>query len=350
MNEITPTRMKGSVVLTFATLLGACAGADGAYTNEVDAAPPPHDTADSSLAIDTTIDDSQVAFDLGLYEKDAAPEAAADSKDTADTPDPPDVAEAPEETAPDTTPAETDPPDTDTDSGAPETDPPDTADTAPDIAPDTTIEDNAPEVFDTAPDTVDTSVSDSGTDTSVADTTLGPPTVHFVAPAMNVKLPFSKTSDTCQFKRFSVDFTAPAGLKSLQLKFITPNASKATTAMIGTCTGMPAYGYFFDPAKDPSKTGATSGSVSEDVSLAGLYGDTGGSRWWWCTAPGSSGTAFVLSPPAPGSSGVQTLSNYCYAKSPPPDSDTNSRWQVQAIIVDATGATATDTLYFWLHL
>jgi len=239
----------------------------------------------------------------------------------------------------------------------------DTAVTDSGVAPDT-ADSTAVDTADTAvADTADSGSTDSiGVDTTgtdvLADVTGdvgGPPTVTITLPATNAKLPFSKTSDACQSTIFTTTFTAPAGLKSLQYKFITPDSAAATTSMVGTCTGAPAYGYFFDPAKDPTKPGATSGSVSEDVALAGLFGGAGGARWWWCTTPGSTSsggtvTSFVASPPAAGAAGVQTLSNYCYAKTAPPDTDLGSRWQLQAIIVDSVGRTATATVYFWLHL
>jgi len=182
----------------------------------------------------------------------------------------------------------------------------------------------------------------------------GPPTVTITAPAADTKLLFTK-DDACQSKIFTASFTAPAGLKTLQFKFVTPDSTKATTAMVGTCTGTPAYGYTLDGTKDPTKVGATSGTVNEDVAIAGLYGGTGGLRWWWCTPPGTSTTggtptAFVNAAPAAGAAGVQTLSNYCYAKTAPPSSDTGSRWQLQVTVTDNAGATATASLFFWLHL
>ena len=214
---------------------------------------------------------------------------------------------------------------------------------------------------DTSP--TDTGATDSGpTDAGVdvADTAPSPPTVKVTLPALNTKIPYDKTSDACQSRIFTVTYTAPAGFRSMKWLWVTPNKASATTAMLGTCDGLPAYGYFMDPTK---YGGSTSGTFSEDVAIAGLYsGSAGSGRWWWCTEPTKTTTGGIamagvsmkdvtfLAPPPPSPSGaVQTLSNYCYAKSAPPDTDLGSRWQLQVTIVDTLGVTATDTLYFWVH-
>ncbi|MBL8720098.1 MAG: hypothetical protein JNL79_29195 [Myxococcales bacterium] len=205
---------------------------------------------------------------------------------------------------------------------------------------------------------VDTGGTDAPTDTP--DTKPAPPTVKITLPALNTKIPYDKTSDACQSRLFTVSYTAPAGFRSMKWLWVTPSKAAATTALIGTCDGLPAYGYFMDATK---YAGSTSGTFSEDVAVAGLYsGAAGSGRWWWCTEPtkttgGGVSTAGVsladltyVAPPAPSPSGaVQTLSNYCYAKTTPPDTDLGARWQLQVTIVDAVGATATDTLWFWVH-
>ncbi len=212
---------------------------------------------------------------------------------------------------------------------------------------DTTIEDTGSldtSIADSAP--ADSGTPDAGSDVAdTADTFVYvAPTVRVVAPTA-LKLGYNKSSDACQGSVFRAEYTASAGVRSVQWKFFTPNAATATTAMLGTCTGAAAYGYFLDPAAL-----TTRGTIEEDVAIAGLYsGPAGSGRWWWCTAPGTAPKTAVSSPPAPGTPGVQTLANYCAAKSAPPDSDLGSRWRLELTLTDKTGATVTDNFYFWVH-
>ena len=347
-----------------------CSGASTGSGEPLDA--DEAETADTLSDFGTTdVPGFEVEIDTGTPKVDAKPETTADSAAEADaTLDSGPIDSTPADTTPadtgpdDTGPADTGPADTGpADTGPADTGPADTgpADTGPaDTGPaDTGPADTGP--ADTGP--ADTGATDSGpTDTGVdaPDTALGPPTVKVTVPALNTKIPYDKTSDACQSRIFTVTYTAPAGFRSMKWLWVTPNKASATTAMLGTCDGLPAYGYFMDPTK---YGGSTGGTFSEDVAIAGLYsGSAGSGRWWWCTEPTKTTAGGILTsgvsmkdvtfsaPPAPSPSGaVQTLSNYCYAKSTPPDTDLGSRWQLQVTIVDTVGATATDTLFFWVH-
>ncbi len=347
-----------------ASVLAACSAAEGNGNVDprIETNPSGKDgSVDSPISvIDFGLEDSEPAFDLGVDSgSDASFVDAGDASVLVDAPEtgPEASVDADAETALDAvkegeSDAVVDDTCTDTDAEAASDDTSDDAtldgsvvDVGTEAESDTGVTESA---------SADSGAGETSVDAGPADTWLAPPTIELVGPSAGSKFPFSKTSDVCQSRLFTVTFAAPAGLQSIQYKFITPDAGKASTAMVGTCTGAPAYSYFMDPTRDPTKIGATAGTVMEDVSLAGLYGGVGGLRWWWCTSPGSTvagaKTTFVKSPPAPGAPGVQTLSNYCYAKSTPPDSDLGSRWQLQVTIVDLAGRTATATLYFWLHL
>ncbi len=322
-------------------------------------------TTDTFVDFGTTeVPGFEVEVDTGAPDTkaDAKPDTTADSGDdaTVDTGAIDSTPDTPADTGPDDTgPADTGPADTGpADTGPDDTGPADTGplDTGPsDTGPaDTGPADTGP--ADTGP--TDTGATDTGAD--VPDTALPPPTVKVTVPALNTKIAYNKTSDACQSRIFTVTYTAPAGFRSMKWLWVTPNKAAATTAMTGTCDGLPAYGYFMDPTK---YGGSTSGTFHEDVAIAGLYsGSAGSGRWWWCTEPTKTTAGGVvtsgvsmkdvtfLAPPPPSPSGaVQTLSNYCYAKTTPPDTDLGARWQLQVTIVDAVGATATDTLYFWVH-
>ncbi|MGZ3420663.1 MAG: hypothetical protein ACXVEE_22495 [Polyangiales bacterium] len=166
-------------------------------------------------------------------------------------------------------------------------------------------------------------------------------------PASDTSISYSPTSGVCQGQPFTVTFAAPAGLASMQWRFVTPNAASATTGMLGTCTGDTAYAYFLDPAKYVGSTGAI---LQENVAIAGTYsGAAGTGRWWWCTPPGSALNAFVPAVPAPGTAGVLPLADYCSAKTTPAPTDLASRWHLEVTVTDQAGKTAVASLYFWVH-
>ncbi|MGZ3420666.1 MAG: hypothetical protein ACXVEF_37180 [Polyangiales bacterium] len=269
---------------------------------------PPADTGPDDTGSDPDTAD-EASIEVG---PDAAADGSADETASLDAAD-------------ETIPADTDPPDTTpVDTGDPDTGTPDTG------TPDTgSVVDSSP--ADVAPEAPPP----------------GPPTVTIDGPADNTSIKYSKTSDACLGQPFSVTYTAPAGLASMQWKFFTPDASKATTGMLGTCTGAAAYGYFLDPAKYAGDTGAT---LQENVAVSGIYtGSAGTGRWWWCGPPGTAPNAFVASAPAPGTPGLQTLANYCSAKSTPPPTDLGSRWRLEVTVTDKAGKTAVANLYFWVH-
>lgn len=335
-----------------ATALLGCSGATDGSGEALDAGGDETAPIDSGVDASTDVPGFEVEFDTGT-------DARADGDGAADTgtPDTPAVDSA-------------------TDTGlvdAPIDAPVDTAvDTAVDSTPvDSTAVDSAPS--DIGADSTgvdapaDSGAADSATVDGAADTAAeadapppSPPTVKVTLPALNSKISYDKTSDACQSRLFTVTWTAPAGFRSMKWLWVTPNKATATVSMTGTCDGLPAYGYFMDATK---YSGGKSGTFSEDVAIAGLYsGSAGSGRWWWCTEPtkttgGGAATAGVSlrdltfeAPPAPSLGGaVQTLSNYCYAKTTPADTDLGARWQLQVTLVDQVGATATDTLYFWVH-
>jgi hypothetical protein len=321
----------------------------------------------STPAIEIGLADGGFTFDTGSPDTTIAVDSNADETVASDAGDPdtslddtgvdeaaievgPDDA-SPEDTGtvdPDTGTPDTGDPDTGIlDTGDPDTGTPDTGD------PDTGTADTG----DPDTGTPDTGAPDTGTpDTGPADTGVadvapeapppGPPTVAFDT-ANNLSIAFSKISDVCNGQPFSVTYTAPAGLASMQWKFFTPDASKASAPMNGTCTGAAAYGYFVDPAKYAGNTG---GTMQENVAISGIYsGSAGSGRWWWCEPPGNAPNAFVSSPPAPGTVGLQTLSNYCNAKTTPSPSDLGSRWRLEVTVTDNAGKTAVANLYFWVH-
>lgn len=339
--------------------LVGCSGATEGSGEVLDAGEDETTPIDSGTDVSTDVPGFEVDFDSGT-------DAKADGDGAADT-------GTPDTGAPDTGTPDTTAVDSATDSGpvdAPVDAPVDS--TAVDSTPvDSTAVDSAPS--DTGADSTavdalaDSGAADSATADSAADTAAeadtpppSPPTVKVTLPALNSKLSYDKTSDACQSRLFTVTWTAPAGFRSMKWLWVTPNKATATVSMTGTCDGLPAYGYFMDATK---YSGGKSGTFSEDVAIAGLYsGSAGSGRWWWCTEPtkttgGGAATAGVSmkdltfeAPPAPSLGGaVQTLSNYCYAKTTPADTDLGARWQLQVTIVDQVGATATDTLYFWVH-
>ena len=121
-------------------------------------------------------------------------------------------------------------------------------------------------------------------------------------------------------------------MKKVFWKFITPTTGSGTT-----CGGGAAYGYPMDLGATPPLTG----TFSEDVCVSGLFPGPGGQLWWWCTKPGTSGTAPVGPPlPATGSP-TQGLDRYCWSAT--------AAWQLQVTATDTAGATATDTLKFFVE-
>jgi hypothetical protein len=200
---------------------------------------------------------------------------------------------------------------------------------------------------------LETGTTDTGTpDGDTAETPSDLPSVDVTAPVAPASIGFDSMSTACQSQRFTVPFTAPAGLETLRWTFVAPDASKASTPMVGdTCSGAVVYDYFLDPT--PFK-GKTAGTVQEDVAIAGSYvqtsdaGTTSG-PWWWCTAPGISSTSTVFSPPLPGSPGVKPLSAYCAITTTPPSGDPASRWHLHVTVVDALGRSAFADYQFWVH-
>ena len=184
----------------------------------------------------------------------------------------------------------------------------------------------------------DSTAVDSGTtDTAGGVDTKPPPdvgptfTVKIATPAPDAVIHFIK-SDTCQFQRFTVAANAPAGIKKVFWKFITP-----TTGTGATCGGGPAYGY----PMDLGTTTPLAASFSEDVAISGLYPGPGGALWWWCTKPGTGGTAAV-GPPLPATGApTQGLDRYCWSAT--------AEWQLQVTVTDTTGAAVTDTLKFFVE-
>ncbi len=179
------------------------------------------------------------------------------------------------------------------------------------------------------------------------------PTITIVTPTTGQKSSFS-TSATCQGMNVQVSYTAPNGYASMRWRFIVP--SSTNVGGLKTCSGLPAYGYFMDPVAYASNT---SGTFTENVSLAGDYtGAAGSGRWWWCVAPGSttplatslvSLTQATSTPPGPPGGAYSTLSNYCYYKGLPPDTATTAQWTLEVTLSDKAGNTVTATRKFWLY-
>jgi len=178
------------------------------------------------------------------------------------------------------------------------------------------------------------------------------PTVTIVAPTDGQKASFA-TSSTCQGINASVSYTAPTGFGQMRWRFIVP--SSTNVGGLKTCSGLPAYGYFMDAITYGS---GTSGTFTENISLAGDYsGPAGSGRWWWCVAPGSTSpmtsvvslTAATSTPPTAPGSAYSTLSNYCYYKGVPPDTATTAQWTLEVQLVDKAGNTATASRKFWVY-
>jgi len=210
--------------------------------------------------------------------------------------------------------------------------------------------DSSVEADSTTTDTgTDSAASDSasGTDTTadvVVPADAGPPTLTIATPTAGASIAFNLTSDACQGSPFSVAYTAPAGFATMKWTFFVP--SSGTGASCGVAAGgapKAAYGYFMDPAV---YGGSVTGTLNENVSIAGLYGT--GTRWWWCTAP-TAPQGVVATPPAPAVS-LNTLSNYCYSKTNGgTPTNTAEQWMLEVILTDKAGKTVTATQKFWIH-
>lgn len=172
----------------------------------------------------------------------------------------------------------------------------------------------------------------------------GPPSVTISAPTEGGSISFNLMSDACQGGTFTASFNAPAGFATMKWTFFLPSSGTGASCGVGA-GGAPkaAYGYFMDPA---TYGGTTSGTLTENVAIAGLYEPT--KRWWWCTPP-TAPNGVVSMPPAPAVS-LNTLSNYCYSRTNgATPTNPAEQWTLQVVLVDKAGNSVTASRKFWIH-